>query len=215
MGPNESKRVHVCAIKSNWVQFGLNGSGWVQMGPNGSKWVQICPNMSKCIKQGEKFKQVQTDQNGWKLSKWPEIAQHGLKWLKLGLNCQKFIKKVQNGPILYDIIKYGIICSKFILQNQTNGSVITRSPGLVWNNMQLYAAISLYLYFPLHNFQKWVCRCQWAYSFGIGEDWIMIQTPMSSKKNSKISWWKQYSPKYFFFQWNSLVYLLKLSLFQP
>ena len=24
---------------------------------------------------------------------------------------------------------------------------------------------------PLHNFQKWDCRCRWAYSFGIGEVW--------------------------------------------
>ena len=27
--------------------------------------------------------------------------------------------------------------------------------------------------FPLHNFQKADCRCQWAYSFGVGEVWWM------------------------------------------
>ena len=29
--------------------------------------------------------------------------------------------------------------------------------------------------FPLHNFQKADCRCQWAYSFGLGEVWWMQQ----------------------------------------
>ena len=28
--------------------------------------------------------------------------------------------------------------------------------------------------FPLHNFQKADCRCQWAYSFGVGEVWWMV-----------------------------------------
>ena len=28
--------------------------------------------------------------------------------------------------------------------------------------------------FPLHKFQKWDCRCRWAYSFGIGEIWWMV-----------------------------------------
>ena len=28
--------------------------------------------------------------------------------------------------------------------------------------------------FPLHNFQKWDCCCQWVYSFRIGEVWWMM-----------------------------------------
>ena len=27
---------------------------------------------------------------------------------------------------------------------------------------------------PLHNFQKWDCRCMWVYSFGIEEVWWMV-----------------------------------------
>ena len=33
--------------------------------------------------------------------------------------------------------------------------------------------------FPLHNFRNWDCRCQWAYSFGIGEVWWMIHIALN------------------------------------
>ena len=33
---------------------------------------------------------------------------------------------------------------------------------------------------PLHNFQKWDCRCRWAYSFGIGEVWWLNCPPKES-----------------------------------
>ena len=39
---------------------------------------------------------------------------------------------VQNGPIWYNIILYGLIWLKCYLEDQLNGSGVTRAPGLVY-----------------------------------------------------------------------------------
>ena len=50
----------------------------------------------------------------------------------------------------------------------------------------LYTSISLYTAFPLNNFQKWDCRCRWAFSFGIGEVWWMISLYTSNKTSGEM-----------------------------
>ena len=42
----------------------------------------------------------------------------------------------------------------------------------------LKAASTVPFNFPLHNFQKWDCRCRRAYSFGIGE--VLQMHPIAS-----------------------------------